>query len=234
MTPRASAIVRTFESVWEAIRKANPDVPAAVVILASGSVGRKKLNLGHHAPMRWTPAAGGKALSEVMVAGESLGLGADEILNTMLHEAAHSVACARGIKDCSREGNRYHNKEFAKLAAELGLEAPAKPDTNIGFSAATLPAATVAKYGRSLAAIRNAITVTRVREGGAPVVGGPQGEDEGADSDKRPSRNGVVLVCSGCGRKLRQRGSTDRVTLCGITEGKVCGIMTPENGEDES
>lgn len=234
--PRASAIVRTFEGAWDAIRKLNPDVPVAVVILASGSNGRK-LNLGHHAPMRWTPAGGGKALSEVMVAGESLGLGAEEILNTLLHEACHGIAFTRGIKDCSREGNRYHNAKFATLAVEIGLEAPAKPDANIGFSAATLPAATVAKYGRTLAAIRKAITVTRIREGGAPVGGqdGPQGEGTEGEGDTRDSRNGVVLACGGCGRKLRQRGKTDRVTLCATPDAEVCGIMRPEaTGEDES
>jgi hypothetical protein len=229
-TPRASAIVRTFEGVWAAIRKANPDVPEAVVILASGSLGRK-LNLGHHAPMRWTPAGGGARLSEVMVAGESLGMGAEEILNTLLHEAAHAVAFARGIKDCSREGNRYHNREFAKLAAEVGLEAPEKPCTKIGFSACTLPAETVAKYTRQLAAIRNASTITRVREGGGAVGGGGQTPEGGQGEDtevKHPGRNGVVLVCAGCARKLRQRGKTDRATVCAKPDGEICGIMKPE------
>ena len=33
-----------------------------------------------------------------------------DVLDTLLHEAAHALAAARGIKDTSRQG-RYHNKK---------------------------------------------------------------------------------------------------------------------------
>ena len=38
----------------------------------------------------------------------------------ILHEAAHALAYARGIKDTSRQG-RYHNKHFKTCAEQLGL-----------------------------------------------------------------------------------------------------------------
>ena len=38
------------------------------------------------------------------------------VLQVLLHEAAHALAFARGIKDTSRSGNRYHNRRFANLA----------------------------------------------------------------------------------------------------------------------
>jgi hypothetical protein len=41
----------------------------------------------------------------------------------MLHEAAHALATWRGIKDTSAACNRYHNKRFVVLAAELGCAA---------------------------------------------------------------------------------------------------------------
>jgi hypothetical protein len=44
----------------------------------------------------------------------------------------------RRIKDTSAAGNRYHNKRFAVLAAEMGLRPPGKPAPILGFSAATI------------------------------------------------------------------------------------------------
>ena len=55
-----------------------------------------------------------------------------------LHEAAHALATQRGIKDTSAADNRYHNKRFAALAAELGLRSPDTPDKITGWSSCTL------------------------------------------------------------------------------------------------
>lgn len=53
-------------------------------------------------------------------------------------EAAHALATRRGIKDTSAAGNRYHNKRFVALAAELGLRGPDVPDKITGWSNYTL------------------------------------------------------------------------------------------------
>lgn len=231
---RASAIVAVLEAAWNAIRANAPEVPAAVVILASGTLGRKSgVSLGHHAPMRWVPAGGGAALSEVMVAGESLALGAEEVLNTLLHEAAHALAFSRKIQDTSR-GGRVHNKRFRALAIELGLTPPPEWCPKLGWSGMLTPEATLRRYSRQLAAIRKAATVTRRAEAQAASVapGGPQGTPEPGGHVGEPPRagngNGVVLVCAGCGRKLRQRGKAERLTICALPDATVCGIMTPE------
>ena len=55
-----------------------------------------------------------------MISGEGLRRTPDEVLGTLLHEAAHALAHARGIKDTSRQG-RYHNKHFKTCAEQLGL-----------------------------------------------------------------------------------------------------------------
>jgi hypothetical protein len=60
------------------------------------------------------------------------------VLEVKLHEAAHALATQRGIKDTSAAGNRYHNKRFAALAAELGLRSPDTPDKITGWSSCTL------------------------------------------------------------------------------------------------
>jgi hypothetical protein len=56
----------------------------------------------------------------------------------MLHEVAHAPATRRGIKDTSAADNRYHNKRFAALAAELGLRGPDVPDKVTSWSHCTL------------------------------------------------------------------------------------------------
>lgn len=218
--PQASAILKALEGAWATIRKAHPEIPEVVMILASGAQPRGKQLNGYHAPMRWVPAGAKDALSEVLIAGERLADGAEAVLQTMLHEAAHSLAFARNIKDCCREGNVYHNGEFAKHAAELGLTPPAKADRKHGYSFCEMPGATEKKYGRTLAAMRKALVAVRRREGYAP-------------KPPRSSRNGVVLVCPGCGRKLRQRGETDRATLCATAHGEICGVMAAEEGTED-
>jgi hypothetical protein len=60
------------------------------------------------------------------------------VLGTLLHEAAHGLAHARKISDTSRQG-RYHNRRYATLAGELGLDvAHLQP---IGWSATSVPEA---------------------------------------------------------------------------------------------
>ena len=62
--------------------------------------------------------------------------GPRQTLQTMLHEAVHALAHARGVNDTSR-GGKYHNKRaFVALAAELGRAWPdgQRPHPVIGFS----------------------------------------------------------------------------------------------------
>src|SRR5215207_11309227 len=115
----ASLLVAALEHTWQTIRSRHPEVPEAVLVVASGSEG-KRLNLGHFAPHRWQ--VHGSDRHEVLVGGEGLQRGPLDVLGTLLHEAAHGLAQARGIQDTSRQG-RYHNRRYAALAAELGLEA---------------------------------------------------------------------------------------------------------------
>jgi hypothetical protein len=67
-------------------------------------------------------------------------------MQTLIHEAAHSLAGARGIKDTSNRA-RYHNRAFVKLAEELGLEGPASSaGPTLGYSDCTITQKTVESY----------------------------------------------------------------------------------------
>jgi hypothetical protein len=183
----ASLLVAALEHAWQSIRRRHPDVPEAVLVVASGSEG-KRLNLGHFAPHRWQVV--GADRHEVLVGGEGLHRGALEVLGTLLHEAAHGLAQARQVHDTSRQG-RYHNRRYATLAGELGLEvASVKP---IGWSATTVPEPTAAAHAGQLEELQAALVLWRRQE-------------HRIGSSSR-SRNLLAAACA-CGRRIRAAKAT--------------------------
>ena len=110
----------------------HPDVPDVVIVTGAGSNQKGTPEgyrlRGHHWPERWVlDGQDGQRAPELFIAGELLAAGGRAVLEVMLHEAAHALATRRGIKDTSAAGNRYHNKRFVALAAELGLRGPDMP-----------------------------------------------------------------------------------------------------------
>jgi hypothetical protein len=195
----ASLLVAALEHAWQIIRTRHPDVPEAVLVVASGSEG-KRLNWGHFAPHRWQ--VNGTDRHEVLVGGEGLQRGPLEVLGTLLHEAAHGLAQAREVQDTSR-GGRYHNRRYAQLAGELGLNvASVKP---IGWSATTVPETTAAAYAGQLAELAAALVLWRRQE--HRIGTGTR------------SRNLLAATCR-CGRRIRAAKATlaEAPILCGACE----------------
>jgi hypothetical protein len=195
----ASLLVAALEHAWQSIRRHHPDVPEAMLVVASGSEG-KRLNLGHFAPHRWQ--VNGTDRHEVLVGGEGLQRGVTDVLGTLLHEAAHGLACARGIADTSRQG-RYHNRRYATLARELGLEvASVKP---VGWSATTVPEPTAGRYAAQLEQLAAALVLWRRQE-------------HRIGSGTR-ARNLLVCTCL-CGRRIRAAKATlaEAPILCALCE----------------
>src|SRR5919107_819291 len=149
-----AGLLTALEAAWAAIRARHPEVPAAVVIVGSGSPakGSQSLKWGHFATLRWQ--SGEQKLPEVLVSGEGLSRTAAEVFTTLLHEATHGLADARGIQDTSRQG-RWHNKKFATLAAELGLTAV--KDDKLGYSPCTLSEQAAADYAGTITALGQAL-----------------------------------------------------------------------------
>jgi hypothetical protein len=194
-----SLLVAALEHTWQTIRTHHPDVPDAVLVVASGSDG-KRLNLCHFAPHRWQ--VNGTDRHEVLVGGEGLQRGSLEVLGTLLHEAAHGLAQAREVQDTSRQG-RYHNNRYATLARELGLEvASVKP---IGWSATTVPEQTAGAYARQLEELQAALVLWRRQE-------------HRIGSGTR-SRNLLAAACP-CGRRIRAAKATlaEAPIVCGACE----------------
>jgi hypothetical protein len=184
-TRNASLLVAALEHAWGTIRARHPQIPEAVVVVASGGSGRR-LKSGHFAAGRWQQDDNHHP--EVLVGGEGLARGAREVLATLLHEAAHGLADARRIPDTSH-GGRYHNRRYAALARELGLEV-ARVQA-IGWSATTLPEATATLYAPVLAELEGRLVLWRHQEA----------------AGRATSRNLLVCTC-GCPRRIRVAPST--------------------------
>jgi curved DNA-binding protein CbpA len=187
-SPAASKVLTVLEDTWTAIRRRHGQVPPVVIIIASGT-DTKQPRWGHHAPGRWY--AGNVKHAEVMISGEGLARTPREVLGTLLHEAAHALAAARGITDTSRQG-RYHNKKYAALARELGLDVTETP--GFGWTVTTVPDTTAKLYAGQLAALTDAMTLWRNAE---QVTSGTA----------RRSTNLIAAACS-CGRSIRVAAST--------------------------
>ncbi|GGU37412.1 hypothetical protein [Nocardioides albus] len=224
----ASALVAALEATWSAIQLRHPDVPDVVVTLGAGSIGvpAGALKLGHFAAERWVSNENKDPVgqAELFVGGEGLRRGAEPVLATLLHEAAHGVAHARGIKDTSRQG-RYHNTRFKLLGEELGLTITQAP--TIGWSSTELAPGTADEYAEEIAALSSAIVAFRNTEGAVPVgptgggKDGPTGGGRGIGA-KRP-KNGLVLVCE-CSPGRRIRASAAVVERGSI----VCGVCSAD------
>jgi hypothetical protein len=120
-------LLAVLEHAWAAIRAHHAEIPPVIMLIGSGSDrGGVLRKLGHFAARRWRLADGAER-SEILLAGEGLDRSPELVLATLLHEAAHALAFARGIRDTSNAG-RYHNRRFAAVAIELGLQvAPLRP-----------------------------------------------------------------------------------------------------------
>ncbi len=214
----SAPMVAALERTWEAIRARHLEVPPAVVVVASGSDRGGMRKLGHFGALRWRQAAGGDDPSEVMVSGEGLGRRPVEVLGTLLHEAAHALAHVRGVQDTSRQG-RYHNRRYAALAAELGLDVAEL--AGFGLAATAVPDPVAAAYAGMVDQLRAALILHRRAEASAGGAGAGR---------KRASSNNPLPCGCGCPRRIRVAAT---VLAAGPI---VCGVCDEEflpEGEGE-
>lgn len=208
----SAAVVAALEAAWSAIRTRHDEVPEVVIIVGSGTATKNPL-WGYFADRKWQH--GESRLPEILIAGEGLNRPVNEVLATLLHEAAHALANVRGIKETSRQG-RWHNKKFARLADELGLDSAR--DERLGWSLTKLRDDTATTYADTLTTLKAALTAYRHPE---------LRETKARTSSNNPN----VCECS-CPRKIR-------VALAVLDEGPIlCTVcedtFTPIADEGES
>lgn len=217
--PVSSALVAACEQAWSDIKKHHPELPDAVIVLGTGMKGGRLVKLGHWWQSQWV--ADGKARAEVLLAGEALHLPADDVLEILLHEAAHGVNSARGIKDTSR-GGRYHNEKYKVTATEVGLHVErADP---YGWAKTTLTPASRERYADTVERIKDHLRIARALPAGIERSGGLDGKDRDGTSTTEGGNTAPknpAASCS-CGRKMRMADSV-------LAQGPVvCGLCKSE------
>lgn len=237
-------LIAALEKCWTQIQRHHPDLPPVLFITGTGTPRRQTekprqstdaprrrhyVTRGHHWADRWAVAEQEQRLAELFVAGETVRDGGEEVLTTLLHEAAHALGHVRKIRDTSKGDPRWHRKEFAQLAREVGLEPPRKSEKPLGFSNCTLTDPTRKKYG----------SVIRQIDGAAlPGLGGADQEDTEEEPPAPPetpgSTNGVrVKVACGCEPEPRAFPITPKVLADGPIICGLCGQPFTLPGEED-
>jgi hypothetical protein len=206
----ASRLVAACEAAWAGIAARHPELPEVVMVLGSGVERGRLVKLGHWWSSQWQIEGGG-VRGEVLLAGEALHLGADQVFEVLLHEAAHGLNATRGIKDTSR-GGRYHNARFKTTAQTVGLTV--QRDGVYGWAQTALTAAALAEYAGEIDTIRDELRLAR-RVPTQIGLGGPGG-GVGAGDGRDTNRPGAVSC--GCGRRLRMAPSVlaQGPVMCGL------------------
>jgi hypothetical protein len=165
-----------------------PLVLAAELAVAWGDIQR------HH------PDLPDLAAPESLIGESSSACGTQLNFERLLHEAAHGLAAARGIRDTSRAG-RYHNRRFLALADELGLDHGPDPHPSSGFSLVTMRPETRERYADTIERLNRALDSHQEALSGSAdrsrTFRGPATRHGSSGGGVR-----VKAVC-GCGRNVR-------------------------------
>ncbi len=196
MGGNAVELTIALSAVWKAVQENHPEVPH-VVLLAAPNPHTNTNVLGHFAALRWTGRKGdGGNLHEVVVVAEHLNRSAEDIVATLLHEAAHALNFARGVYDCSR--SQYHNRKFEAAAKELGLDVTQV--AHYGFALTAMPAETAQRYNAETEALRRVLMHRRPMVSASKPAGTDSGEGDDAETpdDGEPSKKGGRYKKASC------------------------------------
>ena len=194
-------LIVALARVWAAIRARHPEVPA-VVLLAAPNPHSNQNVLGHFAALRWSPKGqpAQPAQHEVIVVAEHLNRRPEDIVATLLHEAAHAMNFARGIKDCS--ASQYHNQRFKAAAEELGLVVTQVP--HYGFALTQMPPETAALYAAETEGLSSVLIHRRGTAASVPIPPkGPDGEGDEGEKGKDNSIGRMIKAVCECGYIIR-------------------------------
>ncbi len=178
MDERASVdLITALARVWSKIRALHPEVPGVVLLAAPAANGMPN-SLGHFAPLRWRgPRTVADSIHEVVVIAEHLDRPPEQILETLIHEAAHAYNHQRGVHDCSK--SQYHNRKYKETAEALGLEV--RQVAHYGFALTSLAPGTAGKYEEEVQYLQR-VLIHRRRPDLSPGRG-TSSSDEDQDTD---------------------------------------------------
>lgn len=189
-TQGISGTIAVLETIWKEIQVHNPDVQDAILVIY---LYRYMPVRGSYARRSWRLKGSDGTCDQVHIDSTILNEGAMSIIETLLHEAAHSMGEKRGIKNTSRQG-RWHNRNFAKLADEIGLIA--ERDTRIGYTTPDIKPETKLLYADLARVLETTLSSYQDRD--MAMTAGRGGGAGGARGN-----TSIKAVCPECGRIIR-------------------------------
>jgi hypothetical protein len=193
-----SPVVTALEDAWATIRHHHPELPEVSIVVGAGSSTKQHLRHRRHGVMGWQ-----RDDQPLSVDGDGLHKGAVVVLGTLLHEATYAVAQVRNINDTSRRGR--HNRRFARLAEELGLE----HDRRLGSTSSTPTTDSIARYRTAVDHLDRALRsyCHPQATGGAHTTSSDNPADCACDGGRRirvsrTTLGGGPIVCQVCGSQF--------------------------------
>jgi len=151
-TEALSTITKALEQAHEII-KAETGAPRATILVTRDMKG-KLAHFTHYQPWQ----VNGEGFNEIAFTAEMFTKGADFVLGVLLHEVAHSLNYAEGIKDCS--ANQYHNAKFKSRAESLGLKTVEVKGK--GHAWTEITEFGIKRFAKALKVIENALEITAI------------------------------------------------------------------------
>jgi hypothetical protein len=158
-----SDIVKAMEHVYTAVSKHHPELNELHTVMFTVYIDQRGAKRGHYWYNAWHEKTEEGQVQqdrdEVYINSDILVEGAESVMRTILHEACHGLARARGIKDTS-SGGRYHNKRFKAIAEEVGLSVQ---KSKHGWSTPGLSDAAKARYANEMAVLEGVLKYYQFR-----------------------------------------------------------------------
>lgn len=150
-TRTPGSLATALNALWEHIRAAVPELPAAHVLITPGRPS------SDHGWGRWTKLDNG-TVAGLAVSTATLSSGASSALDSLLHDAAHLLNWGSGVEDTTSRG-QYHKREFLTAADRMGLMWPTgKPrEGSRGYATPELTDETLTRYAEDVAALEMCI-----------------------------------------------------------------------------
>jgi hypothetical protein len=153
-TEALSTITKALEQAHELI-KTETGAPRATILVTRDMKG-KLAHFTHYKPWQ----VNGEGFNEIAFTAEMFAKGADFVLSVLLHEVAHSLNFAEGVKDCS--ANQYHNAKFKSRAESLGLKTVEIKGK--GHAWTEITEFGIKRFAKALKIIENALEITAISQ----------------------------------------------------------------------
>lgn len=201
LAPLIDEVTALYYETAELVRlKTGATLPNVIIVIDRDTTSKAgSVKYGHITTAPAWATESGEGFHEIVLTGEGLRRGGKETAGTLLHEMAHAVNIAKGVKDCDTNGR--HNKNF-KNTAESVFGLTISEDGARGWSHTEVTEECAETWGDMIARLDRAISlVSCVLKTG--------------DKEKKRNKNLLVGICK-CEEPQKIRASA-KVFMGGVT-----------------